>query len=767
MSRKVNTCNAKVCLAAAWAVVSIIFISHAQANAMRANQKSAAAEGVTRLPFGGAAPLPGVLAISSDGRIAAHIGTNGDVVLWDAVKVMQLESIPADGKKPSAVALSPDGDLVAIGYFDSRVIIRSRREHKSLHEFNGHTGGVSALVFSLNGQMLASGGDDATTQLWEVSTGRRLRIFDSQFGGSEGGLVVSVGFSGNGRALVVNEWYSRHYDVGRGTTLWDIEEGIEISTREVAPPNSDNVMRAGQALGGGGWLLAYTGNEGLMVERLDRCESPRQLPSGRFAETVASDPQGRWVAASEMEKLTFFGTSGNTKNYSITLPARAISLVAHPDGRTVFALMIKETQRHGNEHIIIGRDAETVTGGALYRIPVPAPLWDLPPLVVKKEATHCAPTETVRLKQDFKLPGKSMELTVTAKLVPTKAMTTDPEDPTGEYNQVNPPHELYFAQDGSLYALYYAYSNFRSGVVVWNLQTKRLIRARFKQIGSAYTIRLREGWGATAETFTDLLTGKAFYQLRNDERQDSSTVTADQDTGEVFRIVAGHFERYSPAGKRLIDVPTSGTVTAFSARNGRLAALYSDGKIQVWPLKTSGKSKMLMLLPGMKDHGGCGISSLELSANGEYVQISFDCVDSATDYQIFNLSSAKVVAGGMLLTPFLGQANLGVVQDTRPHHLAVWDFDKGAIIARLPRHRSRDKNGVYKPLRAALSDDGRLLASASYDGLVRVWDLKTRQVVGEGRLGGAVTTMAFDLAGRQLAAGREDGQLFVFQVPEP
>lgn len=755
---------------AVWVAASIIFFGHAQANATSANKKSAAAESVTRLPFGEVAPTPGALAISSDGRKAAHIDANGDVVLWDAIKLKPLETIPADGKKPSALALSHDGDVIAIGYFDSRLILRSRREHKVLREFSGHTGGISALAFSPDDKMLASGGDDATAQIWELSTGKRLRVFDSQFGGSDrGGIVVSLGFSGNGRVLVVNEWYSRFYDVDRGTTLWDIEEGIEISTRGVAPPNSDNAMRAGQALGGGGWLLAFTGMKGLMAERLDLCESPQQqLPSGHYAETVAADPQGRWVAASERAQLTFFGMSGNKKSYALTIPAKTIALVVPPDGRSVFALMIAETRANGNEHFIFGRDAETVTGSALYRISVPKPLWRLPQLEVKTDASHCAPTEAARTAQDFRLPDKAEELIITARLAPTANMATDESERYSKaphlYSFINPLRELYFSRSGTLYALYLANSQGRSGVVEWNPQTKHPLRSHFEHYVES-EFRLQEGWGVRSFdnwVQINLLTGKLAYQDAKEEKHGGLPIRSDQDTGEIYRLANGHIERYNAKGRRLKDIVTSGTVSVFSARNGRLAALYTDNKVQVWQMQPRGKSKTFGPLALTEDWG---VTALDLSADGNYVQIPLEGVDNPMDYRIYRLDSAKLIAQGALLAPFPGQANRGVIQDTRPHHLAVWDFDKGEIIARLPRHSSRDKNGTFKPLRAVLSDDGRLLASASYDGLVRVWDLKARQVIGEASLGGEVTAMAFDSSGMQLAVGRKDDQILVLQVP--
>lgn len=159
---------------------------------------------------------------------------------------------------------------------------------------------------------------------------------------------------------------------------------------------------------------------------------------------------------------------------------------------------------------------------------------------------------------------------------------------------------------------------------------------------------------------------------------------------------------------------------------------------------------------------------MALSADGQYLRVAFPNAsgDGPTRYAIYSLNSAQTVGDGQLLAPFPKRANRGVIADTRPHHLAVVDFDKNKIIARLPRHRSRDKSGAYAPLRAAISEDGRLLASASHEGLVRIWDIDAHHMIGEGHVGGAITAIAFDSTGQRLAAGREDGQVIVFQCSQ-
>jgi WD40 repeat protein len=467
-------------------------------------------------------------------------------------------------------------------------------------------------------------------------------------------------------------------------------------------------MRTGQALGGQGWLLAFTGQDALRIERLGRLnlfEPPSRLPSGQYADTVAADPLGRWVAAAEGDKIIFFGTGNDPQGHVVALPATSIAVVPQTDGRFVFALIVTDTRRNGNEYFIFGRDAETVTGARLYRLPVPAPLFRLPPLNIEENAT-CRISGN---SPDFRLPEKPLELTIVARLAP----------------------------------------------------------------GS--TLPLEDGWGDAG----NFLTKERFSYVSKyyeNEKGGHMAVTYDSDTGEVYRlafkhgltglIAAGPIEHYGTDGQGLRDIEARGNEQSFTARNGRLVALYQDGNVQVWQIKPHGESKTYKLLGQFHDDWSFfGLSAL--SADGRYVHVGFESLsgDGPDEYSTFRLDSGEQVGDGKPLTPFPGRANRGVVADIRPHRLAVWDYDKGGIVARLPRQRSRNEWGGYAPLRAAISDDGRLVASASYDGLVRVWDIDARRMIGEGRVGSEVTAMAFDLAGRRLAAGKEDSEIVIFEIP--
>ncbi len=708
---------------------------------------------------GKAAPVAGALALSADGRTGALISDDNDVVIWDAVSLRELERIPADDKKPTAVALSPDGERVAIGYADSGLVVWSRRAHKPLRELAGHSRAVSALAFSPDGRLLASGAQDATTQVWEVESGKRLRVFDSRFMESEGGSVVALAFTGDGRGLLVGEWYDRHYDEWRGSTFWDLDDGIELVAHDVTPPNSVPGKAAGQAVGSDGWLFAYAGMDGLMVERLDRCEAPHRLRFGGFADTVSVDPDGRWVAAAEGEKLTFSAPDGG-RQFTIALPEHVLAMAPRVDGRFLFVLLTHRVGEAGRAN--------------LYRVQVPAGAQHLPAAAAVAHGARCAPSEALRKQQVFQIPEHPAELKVVARLLPAPDMAPEKEQPSymaSGSHAFNPPVDIYFSADGKLYALYFAnMSDARSGVIVWDPQTKRALRWRFGHYYDEPAYRLRDGWATRTSDGVplNLLTGKVFFQSEHSQQYIHSRIATDEDSGDVYFGFIGNIEHYTANGRRLRDVRAKGDVEALGARNGRLAALYAHDvqvdEVRVWELQAGGSSHTFKL--GSKiDLGGCVIDGVDLSADGRYVQIANGCVDSPEFYPIYELRTGKAIAEGPLLAPFPAHASRVVVPDARPNHLAVWDLEHAAIMARLPRQRSRDDQGNYRPLRAAISDDGRLVASVSQDGLIRVWNLDTRQLVAEGRVDGEVIVMAFDAPARQLAVGMGNTRVVVLQLP--
>src|SRR2546425_2662754 len=91
------------------------------------------------------------------------------------VKVLEVSELPAT---PNAVALSPDGRLVVVGDLDGDLTARSvptgtERWKVRVHP-PGATRRIDGLVFSPDGSLLASTGQDApAVELWRGGHGRR------------------------------------------------------------------------------------------------------------------------------------------------------------------------------------------------------------------------------------------------------------------------------------------------------------------------------------------------------------------------------------------------------------------------------------------------------------------------------------------------------------------------------------------------------------------------------------------------------------------
>jgi WD40 repeat protein len=110
---------------------------------------------------------------------------------WDTENGKELRSfgmnIPDSGN--SCCALSPDCKSLATApgdFRDCTIELRDATTGKIVGRLNGHTGGgVSALAFSPDGKVLASGGRDTTVLLWDVLRARLEHLWSELASGQD------------------------------------------------------------------------------------------------------------------------------------------------------------------------------------------------------------------------------------------------------------------------------------------------------------------------------------------------------------------------------------------------------------------------------------------------------------------------------------------------------------------------------------------------------------------------------------------------------
>ena len=121
--------------------------------------------------------------ISTDGATAAVLGKDGSVEVWDLEAGQQIQSFDPGENTAQVVAISADGALVAVGDGVETQVWNVRTGQAGLRLVGywedpeaqegwlGHDKDVSALAFSPDRQILASGSEDTTIIFWDLQTG--------------------------------------------------------------------------------------------------------------------------------------------------------------------------------------------------------------------------------------------------------------------------------------------------------------------------------------------------------------------------------------------------------------------------------------------------------------------------------------------------------------------------------------------------------------------------------------------------------------------
>jgi WD40 repeat protein/beta-lactamase regulating signal transducer with metallopeptidase domain len=309
------------------------------------------------------------LAISRDGQTLVSGGRDHLVKVWDVVSGKERLSLKGHRNSVSAVAISPDGKLVASGDIDVRLWdISGGRQHVHMKVLGQHGRSVGALAFAPDARTLASAGDDGKIEIWEVSTGQRLRTLSVEpvrerwkalafspdgstlaAAGFDHGLVFwdaatwtirhkvpeqdrygaeALAFTGDGRRLAVS--------LGAAARMIDVATGNEVRRFPKQPVGMNGV-----AVSPDGATLATTG---MMIKLWDLGTGQEKTPNvaghAGSIESVAFSPDGSalatasadyavklWDLANRREQMTLEGHANNVQSVAFS-----------PDGKSLVSI---------------------------------------------------------------------------------------------------------------------------------------------------------------------------------------------------------------------------------------------------------------------------------------------------------------------------------------------------------------------------------------------------------------------------------------------
>ena len=149
---------------------------------------------------------------SPDNKLLASTAFKESIV-WDKETGAILHNLKgSDGQLVSA--FSRDGALLATGGFDQTTRLWDLSTGEQVQVLTGHAGYVFGLSFSSDGQRLATCSYDATVKVWDLSTGEIVRDLVGH-----NGVIISVNFSDDGKWIA-----STSQD--KTTRVWEVNPNI-------------------------------------------------------------------------------------------------------------------------------------------------------------------------------------------------------------------------------------------------------------------------------------------------------------------------------------------------------------------------------------------------------------------------------------------------------------------------------------------------------------------------------------------------------------
>jgi WD40 repeat protein/tRNA A-37 threonylcarbamoyl transferase component Bud32 len=274
------------------------------------------------------------VAFSPDDQLLASGSVDCTVKLWSTATGKEVRTLQGHKAGLTGVAFSPDGKALATASADHTVRLWDTATGKELLCLRGHSRIVNCVAFSPDGRYVASGSEDTTVRIWDVETGGvTLELKEHRF------PVRAVVFSPDAKTVV---------SVGRGESeviVWRAANGKVISRRPgttttctcVAFSPDGQHLVTGEAHSYSSDLSFRRKGSAVMIWELHG-EEPLQVLEGHadVITQVAFRPDGKQVASSSIDQTVRLWNVAEEKEVRrLHEEAAALCVAFSPDGLRV------------------------------------------------------------------------------------------------------------------------------------------------------------------------------------------------------------------------------------------------------------------------------------------------------------------------------------------------------------------------------------------------------------------------------------------------
>ena len=276
------------------------------------------------------------ISFSPDGKTLASSGDEWDsnIRLWDVQTGELLKTLKKrtafedfEGRDVNSVVFSPDGNTIASGSGNGTIRLWNPHTGEFIKYLEGHTKAISSVAFSPNGNVLLSAGAEGFC-LWEVNTGEYIDLEDIH--------AVSAAFSPDGKTCAIAS------EIGIFVHNAHTFQILEILTRNTGSEDEFRGKDVG-SIGSvvfspdGNTIVSCGGNNIHLWDAHTNQLLKTLIGHTESVNSVVFSPDGNTIASGSTDR-TIRLWNVNTREHLKTLMAHAASVssvVFSPDGETI------------------------------------------------------------------------------------------------------------------------------------------------------------------------------------------------------------------------------------------------------------------------------------------------------------------------------------------------------------------------------------------------------------------------------------------------
>jgi len=558
------------------------------------------------------------------------------------------------------VIFSSDGQWLASGSDDGTARVWEAVTGEEVGRMV-HGESVRSLAFSPDGQWLASGSDDGTARVWEAVTGREVSWVVHE------GPVLAVAFSPDG------EWVAS--GGGHMVRVWEVATGREVARME----HEDNVM-AMTFSPDGRWVASGSWDNTMRVWEAATGQEVARMVHEDVVWAVAFSPDGQWLASGGLEGIVRIWQIATGREVTRMEQGGPVAVVAFsPDG-----------------HWVISGEGDP--SGC----PCTVQVWEADTGREVTEAKHSGWVESTDFSPDGQwVVSAAIDGTVRVWEAATGREVARMEHRGGAYSATFSPDGRWLATGG-----------WDGTVWVWKVAT--VARMEHDDWVRAVAFGPNSRW---------VVSGSLDGTARVWEATTGWEVARMVHEGPVLAVV------FSPDGRWVASGSGNGTVRVWEATSGRkVAEMEHEGDVVAVAFSPNGQ----WVVSGSSDHTA---KVWEAATGREVARMEHEDWVQAVAFS----PDGRWVASG-----------------SRDNTMRVWEATTGQEVARMVHAGS--------VLAVDFSPDGQWVVSGSLDGTARVWEAATGREVARMEHEGHVTAVIFSSDGRRMVSGSWDGTILIWKA---